>query len=304
MQSASTILMIRPVSFGFNEQTADSNAFQLRSDEEQDIQINALKEFDNLVEILRANEVEVIVVEDTPSPHTPDSIFPNNWISTHGDGTVFLYPMQAENRRFERRKEILDTLSESFEVRRVNDLSFLEKEVKFLEGTGSMVLDRDNKIAYACLSTRTSIDGLNNFCRLADYQFISFNAVDDNDHPIYHTNVMMCLGDKFAVICLDTIKDNAEKKKVIDSLLSTSKEIVQISMDQLKNFAGNMIQLKNKKDQELLVMSQRAYHSLSRPQIEQLEKYCKILYAPLTTIEFNGGGSARCMIAEIHLSLK
>src|ERR1700759_270659 len=207
-QTTSTILMIRPVNFGFNEQTAGSNAFQVRNAEQQQVQDKALSEFDNLVKILQENGVEVIVIDDTPEPHTPDSIFPNNWVSFHQDGNVFLYPMMAENRRLERREDIIMQLEDEFKINHIIDLSRFEHEHKFLEGTGSMVLDRENKIAYACISPRTDRDVLALFCEQAGYKEVSFNAYDEQHQAIYHTNVLMCIGSKFAVICLDSITDD------------------------------------------------------------------------------------------------
>lgn len=300
-QTTSTILMIRPVNFGFNEQTAWSNAFQNRNAEQQQVQDKALKEFDNLVTILQKNGVEVIVVDDTAEPHTPDSIFPNNWVSFHQDGNVFLYPMMAENRRLERREDIILQLEDEFKIKHIIDLSRFEHENKFLEGTGSMVLDRGNKLAYACLSPRTNQEVLDLFCAQSGYKPVLFHAVDENGMDIYHTNVLMCIGDKFAVICLDSIADEKEKAEVTASLKSTHKEIVAISFTQMNHFAGNMLELKNKDGESLLVMSQSAYQSLNSHQKTTLEKYCKLLYANIHTIESNGGGSARCMIAEVHL---
>lgn len=300
-QATSTILMIRPVNFGFNEQTAGSNAFQNRNAAQQQVQDNALKEFDNLVKVLQDNGVEVIVVDDTTEPHTPDSIFPNNWVSFHHDGTVFLYPMMAENRRLERREDIIMQLEDEFKVKHVIDLSHFEHEHKYLEGTGSMVLDRENKIAYACLSPRTDQEVLNQFCTDSGYKPVLFHAVDGNGMDIYHTNVLMCVGSKFAVICLDSIKDEQEKNSVVQSLQKNGKEIVSITFAQMNQFAGNMLELKNQTGQSLLVMSQNAYNSLNPDQKATLEKFCKLLYADINTIENNGGGSARCMIAEVHL---
>src|ERR1700754_2330221 len=224
MQSTSNILMIRPVSFGFNEQTAASNAFQNRDVDQQAVQDKALTEFDNFVKILKDNGINVTVVDDTPHPHTPDSIFPNNWVSFHEDGNVFLYPMQAENRRLERREDIISKLEDTFKVAHVMDLSRFEAEHKFLEGTGSMVLDRENKIAYACLSPRTDKETLNFFCEQAGYKPISFEAVDAQGKAIYHTNVLMCIGSRFAVICVDSIPNPHEKVVVTESLRSTHKE--------------------------------------------------------------------------------
>jgi hypothetical protein len=300
-QTTSTILMIRPVNFGFNEQTAGSNAFQNRNTEQQQVQDKALKEFDNLVTVLQENGIEVIVIDDTAEPHTPDSIFPNNWVSFHQDGNVFLYPMMAENRRLERREDIIMQLEDEFKVKHIIDLSRFEHENKFLEGTGSMVLDRGNKIAYACLSPRTNQEVLDLFCAQSGYKSVLFQAVDENGMDIYHTNVLMCIGDKFAVICLDSINDQQEKAEVTASLKSTHKEIVAISFTQMNQFAGNMLELKNKDGESLLVMSQSAYQSLNSHQKTTLQKYCKLLYANIHTIESNGGGSARCMIAEVHL---
>ncbi len=302
-QTTSTILMIRPVNFGFNEQTAGSNAFQNRNAAQQQVQDNALREFDGLVNILKENGVDVIVINDTPNPHTPDSIFPNNWVSFHHDGHIFLYPMMAENRRLERRDDIIAQLKKQFTVSDITDLSYFEPENKFLEGTGSMVLDRENKIAYACLSPRTDKEVLDLFCKKSGYQPVLFHAVDERGMDIYHTNVLMCVGSKFAVICLDSIADAHEKQQVITSLKSNHKEVVAISFAQMNQFAGNMLELKNKAGDSLLVMSKNAYQSLNQTQKTTLEKYCKLVYADINTIESNGGGSARCMIAEVHLPL-
>jgi len=300
-QSTSNLLMIRPVNFGFNEQTAESNAFQTRGTDQQQVQANALTEFDGLVKILRDNYVNVTVIDDTPQPHTPDSIFPNNWVSFHAGGDVFLYPMQAVNRRLERREDIIRTLADNFNIKHVIDLSRFEHENRFLEGTGSMVLDRENKIAYACLSPRTDENTLATFCRQAGYKAINFHAVDKNGLAIYHTNVLMCIGSRFCVICLDSIKNIAEKEPVINSLKTTNKEIIEISFDQMNHFAGNMLEVKNTNGDTLIVMSQSAYKSLNEEQISVLSKFGKLIYADINTIETNGGGSARCMIAEVHL---
>jgi hypothetical protein len=300
-QTTSTILMIRPVNFGFNEQTAGSNAFQNRNAEQQQVQDKALKEFDGLVNTLCENGVDVIVIDDTMEPHTPDSIFPNNWVSFHNDGNVFLYPMMAENRRLERREDIIMGLEDQFKIKHVIDLSRFEHEHKFLEGTGSMVLDRDNKIAYACISPRTDREVLDLFCKQIGYKEVSFHAFDEKQTAIYHTNVLMCIGSEFAVICLDCITDDSERNEVISILKLTYKEIVNISFEQMNHFAGNMLELKNKAGESLLVMSQNAFQSLGESQKTALQKYCKIVYADINTIESNGGGSARCMIAEVHL---
>lgn len=298
---SSTILMIRPVSFGFNEQTAGSNAFQVRSTEQLDVQQKALVEFDALVDKLRSNGIAVIVIDDTPQPHTPDSIFPNNWISFHEDGKVFLYPMQAENRRLERRDDVIGRLSHDFKIIEVDDLSDFEHKGKFLEGTGSMVLDRQDKIAYACLSPRTDIDVMNAFCEKSGYSSVYFHAADANGVAIYHTNVLMCVGGQFVVICLDAIRDEKERDALIASFQQNHKQVIEITLSQMNAFAGNMLDLKNNKGGHLLVMSKSAYHSLRSDQINTLEQYCKLIYSDLSTIENNGGGSARCMMAEVCL---
>ncbi|PWK79329.1 hypothetical protein LX99_01786 [Mucilaginibacter oryzae] len=302
-QSTSHILMISPVNFGFNEETAASNAFQNRNAEKQGVQEKALKEFNSMVNILRHNGVDVTVIEDTPEPYTPDSIFPNNWVSFHADGTVFLYPMQAENRRLERREDIITGIEDKFKVAHVIDLSRFENEHRFLEGTGSMVLDRENKIAYACLSPRTDKEVLNLFCAHAGYTAVSFDAADEKGQPIYHTNVLMCVGSGFAVICLDSIPNPHERLTVIDSLKSTGKEIIDISFGQMNSFAGNMLEVKNKAGEVLIVMSANAYNALDDKQRLKLEQFGKPVYADINTIESNGGGSARCMMAEVHLPL-
>jgi hypothetical protein len=293
--------MIRPVSFGFNEETAGSNAFQIRSAEQLNVQEKALAEFDAFVDKLRVNGIDVIAVDDTPQPHTPDSIFPNNWVSFHEDGKVFLYPMQAKNRRLERRADVIEQLKNRFSIAEVDDLSHFEQHNKFLEGTGSMVLDRQNKIAYACLSPRTDIEVMNIFCEKSGYSPVYFHAVDGKRTAIYHTNVLMCIGEKFVVICLDTVRDKQEKTALTDMFKQTGKEVIEISLAQMNAFAGNMLELVNDKGEHLLVMSARAYHSLTHAQIEQLERYCRLVYSDLTVIENNGGGSARCMMAEVHL---
>lgn len=300
-QSTSNILMIRPVAFDFNAQTAQSNAFQNRGADQQLVQQQALQEFDGFVAILKSNGVNVTVVNDTIEPHTPDSIFPNNWVSFHGNGDIFLYPMQAENRRLERREDIIRQLEESFKANHVIDLSRFELKDQFLEGTGSMVLDRENKIAYACLSPRTNTEVLKAFCDYTGYRAITFNAFDQRGKAIYHTNVLMALGSRFAVICLDSITNTQEKEAVIASLKETRKEIIEITFEQMNSFAGNMLEVKNTAGETLIVMSQTAYQSLTDEQKTVLQKYGKLIYADINNIETNGGGSARCMIAEVHL---
>jgi len=293
--------MIRPVNFGFNEETSASNAFQNRNADKNGVNERAQREFDGMVNTLRENGVDVTVIEDTPEPYTPDSVFPNNWVSFHADGNIFLYPMQAENRRLERREDIIAQLEDCFKVGHIIDLSRFERENKFLEGTGSMVLDRQNKIAYACISPRTNREVLNLFCEQAGYTAVSFDATDEHGKAIYHTNVLMCIGSKFAVICLDSIPNPHEKVVVTESLKSTQKEIVGISFVQMNHFAGNMLEVKNTKGETLIVMSQNAYNALFEEQKSILQKYGKLVYADINTIETNGGGSARCMMAEVHL---
>ena len=300
MQTTSHILMIRPVNFAFNPETAASNAFQVRQEDDA-VQQRAEKEFDEFVNMLQQHEVDVIVIDDTPQPYTPDSIFPNNWVSFHNDGTMVLYPMFAEKRRMERKQHVLETINEKFSVGKINDLSFFESENIYLEGTGSMVLDRENKIAYVCLSNRTNKKVLDAFCEVMGYRPFVFNSVDENGQPIYHTNVMMCVADKYVVICLDSIPDTVEKERMQQTIIDSGKEIISISYQQLNHFAGNMLQVQNKRGEKLLVMSSQAYQSLSAEQVTKLTAYNKIVHSSLTTIETNGGGSARCMMAEVFL---
>ena len=295
--------MIRPVNFGFNEQTAGSNAFQIRDAKDDDANRKAQTEFDGMVNALCGDGVDVTVIDDTPEPYTPDSIFPNNWVSFHADGEVYLYPMQAENRRLERREDIIAKLEDRFSVKHVIDLSRFEQENKFLEGTGSMVPDRENKIAYACISPRTDRDVLDLFCEHAGYRPVTFDAVDEKGQAIYHTNVLMCVGTGFAVICLDSIPNPDEKLVVKESLSLTKKEIIDISFGQMKHFAGNMLEVKNSAGDTLIVMSQSAFDALLDEQKQILKKYGKLVHADIGTIETLGGGSARCMMAEVHLPL-
>jgi hypothetical protein len=302
LQTTSHVLMIRPVRFGYNAQTAVNNAFQ--SAEDQDAQDKALDEFDAFVVLLRQHGVDVTVVDDTAAPHTPDSIFPNNWVSFHDDGHVVLYPMYAANRRLERKPHVLAALRTRFRVATPIDLSDYEQKDRFLEGTGSMVLDRTHKIAYACLSQRTDASVLDEFCRRLGYTPHTFTATDANGYPIYHTNVMMCIADTYAVICLDSIADAEERRQMVNRLESTDKEIMTITLDQMNHFAGNMLQVNNAVGERFLVMSSQAYRSLDPEQISQIGQRNPILHASLDTIERNGGGSARCMIAEVFLPVE
>jgi hypothetical protein len=292
--------MIRPVNFSFNAETAVNNAFQIAGAGDQ-AQEQALAEFQGFVQLLRDNGVDVTVVQDTPDPYTPDSIFPNNWVSFHDDGTVCLYPMYAVNRRLERKPGILETLGRRFRIGATLDLSGFEKEGLFLEGTGSMVLDRESKIAYACTSPRTDIEVLLDFCRKMGYVHQFFTALDAEGRSIYHTNVMMCVADRYAVVCLDALPIAAERAHLAATIRASGKTIIPITLIQMNHFAGNMLQVHNQEGEKLLVMSSQAYASLDPGQIEQLGGFNRIIHAPLTTIEMNGGGSARCMLAEIHL---
>lgn len=300
MQTTSHILMIRPVNFTFNAETAVNNSFQ-SAVAGDNTQRKALEEFEAFVKLLRDNDVDVIVIDDIPEPYTPDSIFPNNWISFHQEGIVCLYPMFALNRRLERKPGVLQQLEKDFRVEMTMDFSGYEKEALFLEGTGSMVLDRGSRIAYACLSPRTDRQVLEDFCIKMDYQPEVFIAVDDTNNPIYHTNVMMCVADRYVVICLDSIPESFQREHVEATINSTGKEVIPISLSQMNHFAGNMLQVHNANQERLLVMSTRAYNSLTPEQIDKLQSYNRIIHSPLTTIETNGGGSARCMMAEVHL---
>ncbi len=306
-QITKNILMIEPVSFNYNAETALNNYFQ-KSDanfSKYQIQKKALEEFNNFVKLLRSKQVNVHVIKDTIQPLTPDSIFPNNWISFHSNGEVLLYPMFAKNRRLERRTDIIEQLQNKYLVSEVKSLVHHEDKSIFLEGTGSMILDRTNKICYASISLRTNKSIVLDFCDQLNYKPVLFNSFQDVDGkrlPIYHTNVMMCVASDFAIVCLDAIDSQDEKNSVINSLITTNKEIIQISELQANKFAGNMLQVQG--DKKYLIMSESAFNSLSKEQIQKIESYCSILYSDLKTIEKFGGGSARCMMAEIFLPLK
>ncbi|MES2795567.1 MAG: arginine deiminase-related protein [Bacteroidota bacterium] len=303
----SNLLMIRPVNFGFNEETAHSNAFQDKEfgiKNKENAQKIAVKEFDEFVEKLRNEGIKVLIIEDTLEPATPDSIFPNNWISFHENGTIVTYPMEAHNRRLERREDIIQTIENQFIVNQKIDLTSFEKEGKYLEGTGSMVLDRTNKIAYACLSPRTNSEVLNQFGEQLGYEMVVFKAVDSAGKAIYHTNVLMCVATDFVVICLDAIPDKNERDLVKKTIEMTNKKLIEISFSQMNKFAGNMLELTGNDNTKYLVMSDSAFESLSENQITIFEKYCKIIHSDLSMIEGNGGGSARCMMAEVLLEVK
>ncbi|WP_221411318.1 MULTISPECIES: citrulline utilization hydrolase CtlX [unclassified Apibacter] len=305
-QITNTVLMIEPVSFGYNYQTAKNNFFQQNdSVSVESIQEKAKEEFRNMVEKLRKFGINVLVVKDTEQPHTPDSIFPNNWISFHSDGKVVLYPMYAENRRVERREDILDSIEkEGFIINEIIDYSQAEEEDIFLEGTGSMVLDRTNEIAYAAISERTNEELFIEFCEDLEFSPVVFHSTQEKNgkrYPVYHTNVMMSVAEDFAIICKESIQDVKERKLVIDFLQTTKKEVIIISEEQMNHFLGNTLQLENDKKERFLVMSNTAYQSLNAGQINAINKYSQILVFDIPTIEKYGGGGVRCMLAEIFL---
>jgi hypothetical protein len=303
-QLASAVLMIRPVRFESNPLTAESNLFQGKTDSSpEQQQRDAEAEFDRLVTALQAGGIEVVQFDDTEEPHTPDAVFPNNWVSFHADGTVVLYPMEAENRRTERRQDIIESLVNQygFQVREIVDLSHHEDEGHFLEGTGSMVLDRSNRIAYACLSSRTHLDVLGDFAQRLDYEVVAFDAVDKNGAPIYHTNVLMNVGEELAVICDVAIPRDDQREAVIRSLERTGHEVLTLTFDQMHAFAGNMLELRSSSGQRVIAMSEQARQSLTESQFEKISKYAKVISAPIKNIENSAGGSVRCMLAEIHL---
>lgn len=303
-QNAPAVMMIRPVRFEANYQTTATNAFQhplaIGADEAQAL---ALAEFDGLCAALREAGVEVCVYDDTAEPHTPDAIFPNNWLTTHADGTAVLYPMMAENRRLERRPELLERLGREhgFAVSRVIDLSHHEHQGRFLEGTGSMVLDRVNRVAYACVGPRTDVGVLEEFCRELGYLPFSFEARDATGIPIYHTNVMMCLGARFAVVCLDSVDSAVRREQLAASLRESGHEVVSIDGEQLRQFAGNMMALRDERGETVLAMSTRAYNALRPEQLSTLAAHSRIVASPVNTIEDCAGGGVRCMLASLHL---
>jgi len=303
-QLASTVLMIRPVRFESNPMTEESNRFQGKTEasaEEQ--QAAALGEFDSLVDALRDKGINVIVVDDTVEPHTPDSVFPNNWVSFHDDGRVVLYPMEAENRRTERRTDIIAQLNDElgYTVSEVVDLSPHELQGHFLEGTGSMVLDRVNHIAYACLSSRTQLDPLGDFAQRMEYEVVAFDAVDREGVPIYHTNVLMNIGEALAVICDAAITRDDQREAVLQRMRESGRDVILLSYDQLDAFAGNMLELRGEDGKRVVAMSQQAFDSLNEEQRTALEKNGDIVSVPIDNIEASAGGSVRCMLAEVHL---
>jgi len=298
--------MIRPASFGFNNQTSDSNAFQKngQSPGAKETLLKAVKEFDKMINLLKEHGVNVVVFQDTPLPVRPDAVFPNNWISFHHDGTVVLYPMMAENRRIERRLDFINLLQKRhhFDIRKIIDLSHFEKDRKFLEGTGSIVFDYHHKIAYAAISPRTDPSVLDILCKELGFHSFVFGASDRNGISIYHTNVMMCIGSHFVIVCSEAIGNVKERKKLLDSFKQAKRHVVEISFEQMYAFAGNMIQLKGNTGRDLLVMSGTAYRSLVPEQLAELKKSIIPVVAEIPVIEESGGGSTRCMIAGIFLS--
>ena len=303
-QLTSNLLMIEPVAFRYNEETAKNNYYQkhLDSISSDEVKARALAEFNSFVDKLENKGVNVHVIKDTIEPDTPDSIFPNNWVSFHQDGRVALYPMCAENRRLERRTDILEKLREKFKITSIVDFSHYESEDLFLEGTGSMILDRENKICYAAISIRTDENIAIEFCHEFDYRLVSFTANQTHEGErlaIYHTNVMMCVADKYAVVCIDTIDDPEERRRLEQALLDSGKAIIETTEAQKGLFAGNMLQVMG--HEPLLVMSTSAFNSLTVHQVEKIQAYNPILHSSLDTIEACGGGSARCMMAEVFL---
>jgi len=303
VQSTRNVLLIRSQNFGYNLETAESNKFQNHTADEDARAIKelALMEFDQFAEDMHSKGINIRVVEDTDFPQKPDAVFPNNWVSFHGDGTIILYPMCAENRRSERRMDIIESLKSEFRIEKIVDLSLFENEGRFLEGTGSLVFDHANKTAYACISPRTDAELFANISQTLGYQPISFHAVDANGRAIYHTNVMMCVGPGFAVVCLKSIKDESEKTTVIETLKKGGLEIVDILFEQMNRFAGNMLSVSGENGKTFLVLSTNALGSFTNEQKATLEKYCELLPVSIPTIETHGGGGARCMIAEVFL---
>jgi len=298
--------MIKPANFGFNKETAENNAFQSSEGKltPEEIKEKAIKEFDEVVNKLTKVGINVQVIQDTAEPVKTDAVFPNNWLSTHENGVMVTYAMFAPSRRAERRTDILEGLERDFVVHKHYSFDFYEDDGQYLEGTGSMILDRKNKILYSCLSPRTEARVLEKFAVLMSYSKVVFHATDKNGDAIYHTNVMMALGTDFAVVCMETIENDVERKDIISSLKRTGKEIIEITEEQMKSFAGNMLQLSSNDGKSYLLMSSQAYKSLDPDQIERISSYTDIIKASIPTIEKYGGGSVRCMVAENFLTSK
>ncbi|MGO4004157.1 MULTISPECIES: citrulline utilization hydrolase CtlX [Pseudomonas] len=302
MQTTNTVLMIRPTRFSFNQDTAANNRFQRPAQVAEDVQRKALEEFDGYVAALRQQGVQVLVHNDREAPHTPDSIFPNNWWSSHPDGTLVLYPMQGHNRRLERDKGVLDWLKDHYRVEHLLDLSGLELQDMFLEGTGSMVLDRQARICYAGYSTRTHAHALDQVVNHLGYELCAFNAVDRQGVPIYHTNVMMSVGTQLAVVCLESVALTDERQALQARLEDSGKHLVALNWEQLESFAGNMLEVQGARGEPILVMSRTAWRSLDAAQRRMIEAHSTPLPVNIDTIERIGGGSARCMLAEVYLN--
>lgn len=296
-----TVLMVRPGAFGFNADTASSNAFQNPLGADDNVAKAARSEFDRVTDLLASREINVLVVEDTPSPAKPDAVFPNNWFSTHADGTVVLYPMLAPNRRIERRADVVAMLQASYQVKDVFDLSAAEHDNQYLEGTGSVVFDHAHRIAYACRSPRTNEALLKQLCDHLKYSAMLFDAVDEQRQPIYHTNVMMWVGNGVAGLCLESIASEADQDLVISLLHEHQKKIVALSYAQMRAFAGNMFEVMSTQGDPYLLMSRQAYESLVPGQLHELSKHAEPLVVDIPTIERFGGGSIRCMVAGIYL---
>lgn len=297
--------MVRPANFAFNAETAANNAFQSHDQDMNAVEMrqHALREFDEFVRRLRDAGVHVIVAEDTPDPVRPDAVFPNNWVTFHQEGWIITYPMFAPTRRLERREDVIDNMlfEQGFRMSERIHFEGTETRNQFLEGTGSIIFDHEHRLAYACLSPRTDAELLEALCAKIGYEKVVFHAVDDKGQDIYHTNVMMALGETFVVICLDSVRDAGERAMLETRFAETGKAIVDISLEQMNNFAGNMLQVRNIAGETLLVMSERAFRALTPPQVRALEAHTRLLYSPIATIENYGGGSARCMMAEVFL---
>lgn len=301
------LMMVRPAHFAANPETAASNAFQSGMPEDTDhrlISEKAINEFDHMVSKLRNEGVIVRVVEDMPDIVRPDAVFPNNWVTFHEDGMIFVYPMMAPSRQAEVRDDVLDIAIRMWGFRKIVRFDQDNRGGGFLEGTGSMILDRENSITYACISPRTTPSLLNRWAELTSYTPVLFHAADDQGREIYHTNVMMAVGNRYTVICLEAISNEDEKNAIVESLNNTGKSIIEITFDQMNHFAGNMLEIRNSNGEALLVMSEQAHQSLTNTQTEKLQQYAKLIPIPLWTIEKYGGGSARCMMAEVFSPLK
>lgn len=305
-QTTSNILMVRPASFGFNPETAETNVFQQtpKTKKATEISQKAIQEFDNMVDTLRKHHINVLVAEDSPKPMKPDAVFPNNWISMHHNGQIVLYPMLSQNRRVERRKEILELIEKNFTVTEYLHYEQNEANNRILEGTGSIVFDHPNKVAYACTSQRTDATLLVKLCKEIGYQPASFRATDSNNFEIYHTNIMMSIGESFVVVCMDAVEDGADKLLLTQFLRTTGKDIITISREQMNHFAGNILQVATTDDKQYILLSETARKALDDRQLTQLQSHAPILSFSIPTIEEIGDGSVRCMLAEIFLPKK